>query len=231
MKKPVLDYAFDPLGYFFYYEQYDIIFLFFTKRKSMINVGTAQELLRMVTLFFAYCMIIPLAGYTQALVAKLFGDDTPEQFGFLTLNPLAHIWSFDILFLYLMNFGFGRYIPVNPTNIGYRYKTLKLALIYFSKAVVCFVVAVAANILLRMNFLQSGTSFVEVIVTILAQLMVLSSLLFRVKLIVGGFWFMSDLMLEKKPELRVYFDGPLTRLLIFILYLVVVEILLFLIVR
>jgi len=42
-------------------------------------------------LFPVFLIVFTFRGFFQALVAKLFGDNTAQRYGFLTLNPLAHI--------------------------------------------------------------------------------------------------------------------------------------------
>jgi len=42
-------------------------------------------------LFPTFMMLFTVRGFFQALAAYCVGDDTPEENGFLSLNPLAHI--------------------------------------------------------------------------------------------------------------------------------------------
>ncbi|MCB9493089.1 MAG: site-2 protease family protein [Epsilonproteobacteria bacterium] len=41
--------------------------------------------------FPAFLLVFSFRGFFQALIAKVMGDDTAQEYGFLTLNPLAHI--------------------------------------------------------------------------------------------------------------------------------------------
>lgn len=78
--------------------------------------------------FLAYVPTVTFSGWFEAWVAKKNGDDVPEQFGFLTLDPMMHfnIIGFGILLVgqlfgdYLPFFkglpGWGRYIPLNPSE-------------------------------------------------------------------------------------------------------------------
>lgn len=43
------------------------------------------------TLFPALLVVITVNGFSRAFIAKLMGDATAEEEGFLTLNPLAHV--------------------------------------------------------------------------------------------------------------------------------------------
>ena len=53
-----------------------------------------QEFLSLLSdiaiLFPVFILVFTFRGFFKALVAKLMGDDTPRQEGFLTLNPIAH---------------------------------------------------------------------------------------------------------------------------------------------
>lgn len=78
--------------------------------------------------FLAYVPTVTFSGWFEAWVAKKNGDDVPEQFGFLTLDPMMHfnVIGFGILLIgqlfgdYLPFFkdlpGWGRYIPLNPSE-------------------------------------------------------------------------------------------------------------------
>jgi Zn-dependent protease len=53
-------------------------------------------------LFFSF------RGFFQAWVAKKLGDYLPEQDGFLTMNPKAHINIFGFIMLLIIGIGFGK---------------------------------------------------------------------------------------------------------------------------
>jgi len=46
-------------------------------------------------------------------VARLFGDDTAERYGRLTLNPIPHIDIIGALMLFFVGFGWAKPVPVN----------------------------------------------------------------------------------------------------------------------
>ncbi len=76
----------------------------------------------------SYIPTVTFSGWFEAWVAKKNGDDVPEQFGFLTFDPMIHIniIGFAVLLIgqifgdYLPFFkglpGWGRYIPLNPSG-------------------------------------------------------------------------------------------------------------------
>lgn len=49
--------------------------------------------------------------------ARLFGDDTAQRHGRLTLNPLPHVDPVGLLMLFLVGFGWARPVPVNYANL------------------------------------------------------------------------------------------------------------------
>lgn len=59
-------------------------------------------------------LCIPVHEWAHCFVAYLLGDDTPEQLGRLTLNPLVHIDPIGALMIFFTNFGWGRAARVNP---------------------------------------------------------------------------------------------------------------------
>jgi Zn-dependent protease len=54
--------------------------------------------------------------FGHALVAKLYGDDTAQRAGRLTLNPIAHIDPLGLLMVAMVGFGFAKPVPTNPAN-------------------------------------------------------------------------------------------------------------------
>lgn len=52
--------------------------------------------------------------FSHALVAHLKGDSTAEQYGRLTLNPLAHLDPIGFIPLLLFGFGWAKPVPFNP---------------------------------------------------------------------------------------------------------------------
>lgn len=55
--------------------------------------------------------------FAHAAAAKWQGDDTAEQLGRLSLNPLTHIDFMGLLFMFLAGFGWGKPVPVDYRNL------------------------------------------------------------------------------------------------------------------
>ncbi len=56
----------------------------------------------------------PIHEFAHAWTATQFGDDTPQRYGRLTLNPLAHLDLMGSLLLLVAGFGWAKPVQVNP---------------------------------------------------------------------------------------------------------------------
>jgi Zn-dependent protease len=65
--------------------------------------------------------------FGHAATAKLFGDDTAQRQGRLTLNPVAHIDPMGLLMVVLIGFGYAKPVPTNPRNYTSRWASLLVA--------------------------------------------------------------------------------------------------------
>jgi len=99
-------------------------------------------------LILMYLVLVTSVGYFRAVIAKWFGDDTSEQLGFLTLNPLVHADPMGLLALLLLNVGWGRRVPINPDRIQGSARWLKLPLVMFSGMVTYIFFAVVGVVAL-----------------------------------------------------------------------------------
>ncbi len=110
-----------------------------------ISVQYAEVLVAKIVLLISYFITIPIVGWVRAWVAEKMGDDTPEQLGFLTINPMAHISLLWVCFImFLTDFGFGKYIPINPLNIHGKWRPARLVAAYLSDAFASIVLAFLA---------------------------------------------------------------------------------------
>ncbi len=82
-------------------------------------------------LVFIVSIVLALSWHeaAHALVAKWLGDDTAEEQGRLTLNPLAHLDPLGTIALLIAGIGWGKPVPVNPNNFAApKLDNLKVAL-------------------------------------------------------------------------------------------------------
>ncbi len=67
-------------------------------------------------ILFALTFSLTFHEFGHAFVAKKFGDNTAEQMGRLTLNPIAHIDPMGLLMVIVIGFGYAKPVPTNPRN-------------------------------------------------------------------------------------------------------------------
>ena len=84
----------------------------------MISNQILGLLSELAILFPAFLLVFTSRGFFKALFAKLMGDDTAQQEGFLTLNPLAHIDFLGLsIMLLLVFFIGGLFMGVFPRSL------------------------------------------------------------------------------------------------------------------
>ena len=110
----------------------------------MFNLSSIQHIQQFIALFIAYVPTVTIIGFIEAWIITLFGDDTAEENGFLTLNPMRHIDILGVVFLFLINWGFGQRVPYNPMNIKSPYRNLKFVGVVFTRPIVSLLLAILA---------------------------------------------------------------------------------------
>jgi Zn-dependent protease len=93
--------------------------------------------------------------YAHAYVAHRYGDDTAQQSGRLSLNPLRHLDPLGTIMIFLVQFGWAKPVPVNPYNL----RNPKKDMLWISAAgpLSNMLLALISGLLLR---LFSGSSMV-----------------------------------------------------------------------
>ncbi len=86
--------------------------------------------------------------YAHAYIAHRFGDDTAQQNGRLTLNPLRHLDPLGTIMIFLVQFGWAKPVPVNPYNL----RNPKRDMLWISAAgpLSNMILALASGLLLRL---------------------------------------------------------------------------------
>lgn len=131
----------------------------------MIGLKNIESVIGFIILVLVYLFSVTVAGCFRAWVAKKMGDDTAEEFGFLTLNPLNHVdlFGFSVLILFCdvsrtifpgflagrsvpiyTGFGWGKQVPVDVSHIHGRYRWLNVACVLFSDSLMHFIMPVIA---------------------------------------------------------------------------------------
>ena len=90
----------------------------------MIQLLFQQQYALFVLIMIALIISLTFHEYGHAIVAKLYGDDTAQKAGRLTLNPVAHIDPGGLMMVVLVGFGYAKPVPTNPANFSSRWATL-----------------------------------------------------------------------------------------------------------
>lgn len=67
----------------------------------------------------ALLLAVTVHEFSHAWVANYFGDPTAKMEGRVTLNPLAHLDFLGTVMLFLVGFGWGKPVPVNPAYMAH----------------------------------------------------------------------------------------------------------------
>lgn len=90
----------------------------------MINLLLNGQVALFFLIVIALVISLSFHEFGHAATAKLFGDDTAQRMGRLTLNPLAHIDPMGLLMVVLVGFGWAKPVPTNPNNFRSRWADL-----------------------------------------------------------------------------------------------------------
>jgi Zn-dependent protease len=86
----------------------------------MINLLLQGQVALFALILAAIIISLTFHEFGHAAMAKLYGDDTAQRAGRLTLNPAAHIDPLGLLMVATVGFGYARPVPTNPA----RFKSL-----------------------------------------------------------------------------------------------------------
>lgn len=119
-----------------------------------MNIQIASFFIGFISLFIAYCFAVTVANFVHVWVADICGDSTGKDFGYLTLNPFAHVDIFGIITLFVLYcfgiyFGWGPRVPVDPYAIKSKFK---LCCAYLADACAHFIMALSGVIVLVLLF-------------------------------------------------------------------------------
>ena len=91
---------------------------------SLIN--SPYELIAIILGFLV--VGITVHEFAHAFVANRFGDPTAKMMGRVSLNPLSHLDPMGTLFFFMIGFGWGKPVPINPSYLKNKQDELKVAL-------------------------------------------------------------------------------------------------------
>lgn len=87
----------------------------------MIQLLLSGQVALFLLILIALILSLSFHEFGHAAVAKLFGDDTAQRMGRLTLNPLAHLDMMGLVMLVFVGFGWAKPVPTNPRNFTSRW--------------------------------------------------------------------------------------------------------------
>jgi len=108
--------------------------------------------------FFSLIVVVALAlliaitvhEFSHALMSDRLGDPTARRLGRLSLNPIKHLDPMGTLMLFLVGFGWGKPVPVNPHNFHMEPRR-GMALTGFAGPLSNLVIAALLGILVRLD--------------------------------------------------------------------------------
>ncbi len=90
----------------------------------MISLLTAGRFELFLLILIALVLSLCLHEFGHAFAAKLYGDDTAQKAGRLTLNPIPHIDPMGLLMVVLIGFGYAKPVPTDPRKFNSRWGEL-----------------------------------------------------------------------------------------------------------
>ena len=92
--------------------------------KALIDLLLDGQVALFLLLVMALVLSLSFHEFGHAASAKLFGDDTAQRMGRLTINPLAHIDPMGLAMVIFVGFGWAKPVPVNPYNLRSKWADL-----------------------------------------------------------------------------------------------------------
>jgi len=86
----------------------------------MIDILSQGRYTLFILTLLALVLSLCLHEFGHALAAKLYGDDTAQRAGRLTLNPVVHIDPMGLLMVIFLGFGYAKPVPTDPRKFKSR---------------------------------------------------------------------------------------------------------------
>ncbi|ASJ76381.1 site-2 protease family protein [Granulosicoccus antarcticus] len=93
----------------------------------MIQLLFQGQVMTFALLLITIVISLSCHEFGHAWSAKLYGDNTAQKQGRLTLNPIAHIDPMGLLMIIIVGFGWARPVPTNPNNFTSFWASLVIA--------------------------------------------------------------------------------------------------------
>jgi len=82
----------------------------------LINLLLNGQVMVFAMIMIAIILSLSFHEFGHAYSAKLYGDDTAQRLGRLTINPIPHIDPMGLLMIMLVGIGYAKPVPFNPNN-------------------------------------------------------------------------------------------------------------------
>lgn len=204
----------------------------------MMRLELIEGLKVIIIATLAYIPTVTISGWFEAWVAKKSGDDVPEQFGFLTLDPIVHfnVIGFGVLLIgqifgdYLPFFkglpGWGRYIPLNPSESSRGKIILQFtarAIAHFAILLISFFILVAMMKTTQAqtagSFMQSHSSVMQAISSVLLFLYQQNFILCVIYSVIGLF---RALLFSYFPQFHLFSSQHvISAMLLLVLFVII----------
>ena len=119
-------------------------------------------------LIVALVLSLSFHEFGHAFAAKTQGDNTAEQLGRLTVNPIAHIDPMGLLMVVMVGFGYARPVPFDPRNFRSRWSEVLVAVA--GPFMNLLVAVVSWNTLLWLDQSGNATQGMQLFFVLLAQI-------------------------------------------------------------
>ncbi len=74
------------------------------------------QIITFAMILAALVLSLSFHEFGHAWAAKMYGDDTAQRLGRLTVNPISHIDPFGLLMVVMVGFGYAKPVPFNVKN-------------------------------------------------------------------------------------------------------------------
>lgn len=158
-----------------------------------------------VAIFF----VLTIHEFSHAFVATLAGDPTARDNGRLTFNPFAHIDILGLIMLFLVSFGWGKPVPINPDN--FRHPRRDIFFVSLAGPLSNFLSGIFFIIVLKVLVSYVNLSSANLLINFLFVLIIISFSLFIFNLIPLPPLDGSKLLFSLLPDKYINFKYNLSR--------------------
>jgi Zn-dependent protease len=127
---------------------------------DLLEVSETAFLAFLGAVITALLVGITFHEFSHAFTAESLGDPTPRYRGRLTLNPVAHLDPFGTLLLFIVGFGWGKPVPVNPRLMRGHDPRTAMAVVAAAGPLSNLVMAGLAGLVIKIGLVDWHTPFV-----------------------------------------------------------------------